>query len=372
MVKNWYESIFESRLSELRKLKNNCRADLVPKIDDTISIIEALISNECEEQVCERDFFYKMDLEAYRFHMGRNYVEHFKYLRNKDNIYLPNRNVSTKKYTWDELLEMTRDFFGKSLDNELYKIFKSMYKRRDKLLYTSRLGRMDFLGEAIFLPFYLDVIIRINKEDTLKNLGTLAHEYGHGIQYLTNFDMNYLRGNLMFSEVVSSFFQILSMDYFKAIDELKEPFYRESITFYNKKIEDAKWASVLAELFNKWNNIIFEKTEKEARKIVARDLNFFRPFLEKGDTLMNIDKILEAEYSDEIQYIVSFLIALEIFVIYTEDKKRGLDILKSYMAIDLRLSAKEYFNEITKLGLVPNANLDEYDKIIKMKSSVNF
>ncbi len=368
MAKNWYLVVLGSRLEELYSLESTTDVEEVDKINDTVEILESLIFDEGFSEV-EANFGGIINYERDWLSSIEPYSSIYRLLANREYMKLSYKNVPLKKYSDKELLEIVGDFYGSVLDSELYRKFRAMYKKSNKYVYMGELGEMEDDGDAIFLPYFNEVFIRVKRHNTMTDLGSLTHEYGHGIQYLTNFSRQLYNEKFMFSEIVSSFFEILIKDYLKANREFKNAAVANDIFYYNRRNLRARRVLEMIRLFHKWSEIdVFE--EKGAKKKMNRDIASSQIFIPRE--LQNIDDLLDANIPIYAPYIFAYVIAIEIFLIYSEDKKRGLELLKRIMEIELDLPNEVYYQKLMSMGFGKEESLEEYEKVLKMRCSINF
>lgn len=366
MAKNWYEETFGPKLDKLYSLYNGASELEKDKIVETISIIQSLIANVPNLN----DFLTKYRKEKEIIYSNRSIIDEFSGTFAKTCTIPKGVNINVPKMSEKEMLELTGDFFGRSLDDELYKKFRGIYKKKEKYVSFGGNGFGQTSGEALFLPYFNEAYLRIKKENPIIDLSDLAHEFGHGIQFLTNFDRSIFEENRAFSEIVSIFFQILSLDYYKGIKGLETAATYESKFLYNLRLLRAKQITLLYGMFPEW-----ESLENLSKKNMCREINgdlksFERLFT--YDETYDIESIIDLSLSQNIQYVFGTLVAIEIFIVYTQDKIAGLTLLKKIMSLDLKLSSDKYLEALKSLLGGDFSYLDEYEKVLEMGKSANF
>ncbi|HBA37241.1 MAG TPA: hypothetical protein DCY94_00830 [Firmicutes bacterium] len=366
MAKNWYMDVLGSRLEKLYSLKPTCNPSEITKIEDTIEILESLIYGiEYAEEV-HGDFLGRVELERDRLSIVKPYIELIKPLSKRDSVEEFPKNYGVRKYSEEELMDVVQDFLRSSLDDELYNRLRKIFKKKSKYVWMSRIGEMDGDGDTIYLPYFDEAFIRVKREDTITDLGSLAHEFGHGLQDFMNFDLQLHNEKRIFGEIVSTFFEFLLKDYLKSIREFKMATIDNERLYYNRRILRTKQIITMNEMFDKWENLKCSSVAALKKKMNS-DLGGCDV---KG--IKSIDEVLSSKPSLYPPYVVAYIIAMEMFLVYTEDKKRGLDLLRKVMEIDLELPNDVYQNKLTELGLGGSERIDEYEKILSMNRSVNF
>ncbi len=65
-------------------------------------------------------------------------------------------------------------------------------------------------------------------------------------------------------------------------------------------------------------------------------------------------------------YMIGYQIAIELYMLYQQDKQAALDMLRRIISMR-KMSDKQYYNNIGKLGIIPNASLNEFIDKLKEK-----
>lgn len=369
MAKNWYMDVLGSRLEKLYSLKPTCNPEDISKINDTIELLEILVYGMDDyADAMQGDFLGRVELERDRLFLVKPYIDMIEPLSKRDGIAESKKNHGIRKYSEGELLEVIDGFLGTALDNDFYKKLRKIIKKSSKYVHMSRIGEMDGDGEAIYLPYFDELLIRIKRIDTINDLGSLAHEFGHGLQDFTNFNRQLYNEKCMFVEIVSIFFEFLLRDYLKSMREFKMATIDNERLYYNRRILRAKQVVTVNEMFDKWDSLNLKCSNVAAvRKQMNADLGKCGV---KG--IESIDEVLDLRPSIYFPYVFGYMIAMEIFLVYTESKNRGLEMLRKVMEIDLELPNDVYYRKLLDLGLGRKESIDEYERILSMERSVNF
>ena len=174
---------------------------------------------------------------------------------------------------------------------------------------------------------------------------------GHGIHLLSNFSPNLYNNLIVYSEIVSMFFELICSDYYSKIKEFEK--------------------SAIVTQFETWD-MITENAKSLVLSIV--DINEFQS---EGDLIKNIDSfvnsanqrelsdLLDCRPSEDFIYIIAQSIVNELYMVYLNDPDKAFYLLKRIMDINLNLPPQVYLSEINKLGINPNQNIDEYNMHLK-------
>ncbi len=354
----WYIGTFEDKLKMLKTLRQKATGEEKRKIDETISTIESLIA-----PVNDREVVLKSKNLSSKFLFERDALKEYDFLLD---LLLPLTTFSGEKKSInlkvphlkkEELFGLVNEFFKSALDTELYEQFEYMYKNRLSLVSLNNTGDGYDSAEAIYLEYFNEVYIRLRRYHSVEDPANLAHEYGHGIQFLNNYNSNIYFGNQAFGEIISLFFELLMLTYLTNLSKFKNASIDQQVLkLYNYSLRSSQ---ILIE-YIALNELDLEKmTNGELRKTINKNiLNMYSSF--SIDEVKTIQDLLLLDLPDFAKYSISYLIAIEMYTVYMSDKDAGLKLLKDVMAIDLSLSKEEYYDKLVSLGINPSEHLDSY------------
>ena len=193
MEYNWYHKHLKQKLRELKKLQ---------AIYDSIEIRQAInaITDEISFPLkrpkrTEPEIFY---YEYQKFKDIRFLWDEFNYF-SQNNIAEINYNPSDLaiKLSNNELVELSHDFFKNATTKKMYEQFLHFFAKRNKHLHFLRNSEVDFYADVFYLPYYQDLFLQLKPKDEFGDVATLNHEYGHGIQFLSNYHENIYQSNIM-------------------------------------------------------------------------------------------------------------------------------------------------------------------------------
>ena len=91
----------------------------------------------------------------------------------------------------------------------------------------------------------------------------------------------------------------------------------------------------------------------------------FINFLIKHSNTEELEEIIGVHPSNDFIYIIGYIFAIELYLIYKENPDYAFYLLKKIMAIDLRKDSESYFKEIIDLGINPTSSLDSFESHLK-------
>ena len=78
-----------------------------------------------------------------------------------------------------------------------------------------------------------------------------------------------------------------------------------------------------------------------------------------------LSDLLDCRPSEDFIYIIAQSIVNELYMIYLDDPEKAFYLIKKIIDIDLNLPPRVYLDEINRLGINPNQNIDEYNMHLK-------
>ena len=256
----------------------------------------------------------------------------------------------------NDLLELTHDFFKNATSKEIYQLFLKLYRQRKNAYFVDGQDELSFYADSMYLPFDKSYYLRIEKKNEFADVATMAHEYGHGIQFLTNYRGTLLTTLYAFHELISTFCELLCTEYYTKDATLGKKAIASNYEFWDVTCENAF-------LLNKEFQIL--KSIKAYSNNDTNDIKSFINFLIKHSNTEELEEIIGVHPSNDFIYIVGYIFAIELYLIYKENPDYAFYLLKKIMAIDLRKDAKSYFIEIRDLGINPTSSLDSFESHLK-------
>ena len=258
--------------------------------------------------------------------------------------------------TNNDLLELTHDFFKNATSKEIYQLFLKLYRQRKNAYFVDGQYELSFYADCMYLPFDKSFYLRIEKRNEFADVATMAHEYGHGIQFLTNYSGTLLTSLYAFHELISTFFELLCTEYYTKDTTLGKKAIASNCEFWDVTCENAF-------LLNKELQIL--KSIKTYSNNDTNDIKTFFEFLTKHSNTKELEEIIGVHPSYDFIYIIGYIFAIELYLIYKENPDYAFYLLKKIMVIDLRKDSESYFKEILKLGIIPTSSLDSFKSHLK-------
>lgn len=359
-VPNWCRINFIDRLEHLCNLRvATSDQETLDKIYDTMAILIYFIKDEKYDE--EPFTLYELLLSEYE---AMDFLKDFMPLL--DPLASSSKMDTEKRYFYlprrsdEELYRRVYEFYKNCVDERTFKIFRSYFKRRERFIHTERLGIGKMDPFSIFLPYFNENHIFKKRSDDFNDVIDLAHECGHAIQALANYRVR-TDDNTQYDEIVSLFFELLALDYLRGIDR-----YSSIASNYNRVLFNEM--SIVSEgilldylITDYWKFISSKgiagstKLTMDAFSDLIRNTSFEKTTLKTH---------LERGFYFPFIYAFSYIIAVELFMIYKRDRKHAMELLWNIIELETDMSKEEYFNCLLEMGIKPNEHLEDYKKHI--------
>lgn len=212
-------------------------------------------------------------------------------------------------------------------------------------------------GDTLYIDYFNKTYIQVYKDHTFEDLTTLAHEFGHAIQFNSNYNINYFKDLNVYLEIVSIFFELLCCEYFYKSEFKLNALASEYSAIYDN-IESCKDLKEEFKIFRKINYLEHENKNDLKNKIskIASSLP-----IEYTKYFINI---LPRDY---YIYSFAFVVASNLIKLYKKDRDFAFLILKELINIDLKVNAYKYYQELENLDLVTTDGLKNLTRNIKRR-----
>lgn len=250
---------------------------------------------------------------------------------------------SSIKISKDTILTTTRDFY-----HHIKGIFLEKYEEyyQNESIYINFLKpTSNQIGGNIVRPEGAnEAFININVFNGLYDIATSIHEHGHAIGASINEKHT---KNALINEIESIFFELLYLD---NIDNQE----------YNyEEIRNAKESSIsmyhgcLNEIDTKYMTTLKGITDqKESIKIIKTKYDIETEYL---------DSIIFTPLKELVNYALSYLIAVELFLLYKKNNYAALSILEKLIRINSNNEDK-VLSMLNSVGIIPGKNLAKFYK----------
>ncbi len=343
LTKKYELLIYLNDLNALIKMKKL-------KIED--SVLNNTFLTHYKPYLCNERYY---DLITYYYEVSKRKFKqiHMKPtdLDNAIKDYLTNTNL--EYYSLDTCFEIAREVYGDT-NNSLYRYFMQIYKNRYEIAKESKtiFDEIGCAGGCTFIAGVNKPYIEIFDMDGIERVNTVVHEIAHAIMHLKYPNRGFDEADRFTEEIESIFFELVFQNGIGQLINKLDCSFQISETIYSSFIvseEINMHHNIMKEIKNNKIDINseFYKKLKDKYKITKGKANYF----------------INQEAHQYGQYVIGYMVALELYKIYKQDKKEALKILDKIIknsAKDTLVNLSQYFDLYATL----NNNLTkEYKKI---------
>lgn len=290
------------------------------------------------------------------------------FFENNDNIFdllIPFKDQEQVSYTDVHSTKLTIDDMEKTLveimsficDEELFEEFIRLYKF--KKTHINLLGGKNKNANknvSFYITAFNEAYSFANKNFTPKGLTLLIHELGHALKMLTNYSsVSY--NTEIYSEIISNVFELLSTYYlaknprFHEFAKNRQAFYwNDYLSLTKKCLLQAKFLDTLD-----YEEISFA-TLREFRHAASTTIR-------ESPYKCHYQELLKPVITSNIKYILGYIIAIEVVMLYDQDRNIGIEKLKALISIKDNISAEEYLNHLLNI-ITPGKSITAYKNLV--------
>lgn len=262
----------------------------------------------------------------------------------KPNTELPVIETGSKR-----IVSISRDFY-KQFGGVFSETFKEMSLRFNDTIHMKKLTGSTITAGQTYSVYNTGItFFELGYNKTIQDYVSAIHEFGHGISCKINPNAMWDFGKYCFIEVDSLFFELLGTDYIgEKLGRKKDAF---DINMH--VLKDYIYSSML----------ISTKLDMycECDRFDLNNKRFVKRYLseEVGLNKLGISDVMNTYVRDYMHYIISYLTAIELYLIYQDDPGYALELLFKIITVK-KDSSKEYLDYVKLLGLEPGKNFDKY------------
>lgn len=330
-MENFYRSILKQTLTQLKKMEQT---------KTILSSIKAIESIPFHETDLEDEYFVRLYFLIKNSVFWSN-ISDFSVL-NENKIHIP--KINEKIILSDEqLFDLVHSFYREEANKKIFVDFEKLFKNRRKNFKIYREPSFICYADSLYLPYKEQFFSRLNVRNNIRDVAIMAHEFGHGIQQLNNYNQNIFGKNKIFLEIISTFFELICLEHFSKVPE----FSKQSIVSMARYHENTKKDAYFLNLY-----------------FASRKENEETPFFESKEKFLEYFSKDGVQIDDSFMYCFSYIIAIELYKIFIEDKARAWFLIEKIIEINLNLEPQQYMMEIINLGIIPNQNSIFFDELI--------
>ncbi len=363
---NWNVYTLINKLNSLQKMllteQNPRKIELINK---DISILQS-----CIEEYFDNDAYDMPSLlECYDgvkeylgdIHLFWGDIIEFSELEEPDFKFIP--KIKRCSLSQDDILSLTHDFY-RSLGSFYFGNFmKHFYRRKDHIVFRKYQEESICSGSSICLSSKPESFIEVFRTYTIDDVLTTIHEYSHAISATIN-PANFDLAKNNFIETDTLFMELIANDYLKSLTNDKNLL----ITKAENHLQEISFALDLSDLISLVETEETLKSGYTSNRVMKKAASE-----ECGIHPMELENILQnvAMSSGNVEYIMSYLLSIELYNIYKQDRDKALYLLKKFILLDCD-SQEQYYSNIKRLGIIPNLSTREFNHDLNLELKRTF
>lgn len=270
----------------------------------------------------------------------------------RPNSELPKITVSTHK-----ILTVSRSFYD-SIGGIFASKYVEMAKRFKDTLHIRKLPQKVVTNGQTYSVYNTDItFVELGVNQTTQDYVSAIHEFGHGISCAINPMAMYDYGKYCFIELDSLFFEMVGLDFLSSNLSLEKDSFDIKIQVLKDYIYSAQLICSKLDMYDSLSpDQLYEKRNVK---------NYL--FNEIGYNKLGANDVMNTYIRDYLHYIISYLTAIELYMIYQSDKSLALDLLHKIIITKQEFPIG-YLNFVKSLGLEPGKSFNDYLEILFNKA----
>ncbi len=269
----------------------------------------------------------------------------------------PNTDLPIIDSCASRIVNVSNEFYGqfKGIFRDTYREMSRRFK--DTIHMRKITGSTITAGQTYSIYNTSDTFFEIGYNNTLQDYVSAIHEFGHGISCNLNPMAMWDFGKYCFIEVDSLFFEMLGTDYLGEKLGRKKDAFDINMHVLKDYIYSAMLISTKLDMYS------------ECDRFDLNSKRFVKQHLKNNANLnkLGVNDVITTYIRDYMHYIVSYLTAIELYLIYQNDPDKALDLLFNIITTN-KHSNKEYLDYIKSLGLEPGTNIEKYIQLLLEKA----
>lgn len=350
---SWNIEVIKDKIKQLKKLleleKDHRKRKLYRYDIETLECyLDGFYDTEKEDKIKLLDGYSMVKSSLEKTPFVWDDIKEFKEITEKPLIHIP--AVHRCSLSKEDILDLTHDFY-KSLNHEFFINFMKNFRRRYDHIAFRNTSATEDKGNALTFITTDEAFINVYREFTLDDVFTTIHEYMHTTSNCINHN-HLCRPKNLYMEIDTIFAELIAADYLESI-------FKNGAPTLIRAYEHGRYVCTADELSVKIELLEYEKllghkyNSNKELKLAAKS---------HCDVLgEEIDELFTSPNFSGIDYLVSYIFALELYKLYLTDKEKALYYLKKIILLECG-SSQEYYYNIKRLGLFPNLTSSEFHK----------
>lgn len=269
----------------------------------------------------------------------------------------PNTDLPVINGGASRIITVSNDFY-RQFNGVFSDTYKTMSKSFKDTIHMRRITGSTITAGQTYSVYNTPItFFELGYNNTIQDYVSAIHEFGHGISCSLNPQAMWDFGKYCFIEVDSLFFEMLGTDYIGDKLGRKKDAFDINMHVLKDYIYSAMLISTKLDMYS------------ECDRFDLNNKRFVKQYLSKeiGLNKLGVNDVMNTWVRDYMHYIISYLTAIELYLMYQDNPQKALDLLFSIISIR-KDNSKEYLDYVIALGLEPGKNFDKYISLLFEKA----
>lgn len=347
-----------------RKLKKELNPVKRKDLKETISSLEGIIEyfkDELEDPSIPFKEVYKYDKNFIKhYHKLNPYIMDFSDTFSEEEIDFITELSTDNTINGAKIMTVTKEFYDSIKDERFLEHFSDMYARSDFYVNFKPATEANTREDtAITFNVYNtpEVFYYVKYSKNINDYLALVHEYAHGIS-CSMYNLNTIDfGKYPFNETDAIFFEMVLIDRLGKTEKHEI----DSLVVDIDRFFDYALNAVLIQAKLNLYTLMDLNRDLTKQGIIT--------YLKKDERLEkdSIHEVLHRPMYKMFNYAMSYLVAIELFLLYRVDSKMALDALYEFINLRGKSSIEHLEMLENKYGIVPGKNTHVYYQELKTR-----
>ena len=366
----WSLLDIKKRIKHLEKYKLSLsNADKIDKIDQTIASLWEILDyyradvfgfNYSTGEVLRKDdefMEYMSDYNPYIYSFAETFSQEESIIE-----YEVDTKIDTSEAT---ILRLTKEFYDSIKDRRFSSPFNELYKKKDRLLRFRKkpvFNKQE--NEAVSFPIYntRDVYLLVNHCNMFSDYLAAIHEYGHAISALINQDFCLDNGKYLFIETDAILFEMLGNDMLSSKNGME----KMALTADIERFYDYLYHAVVIQ-----SKLGIHSDFYSLKRLSKKDIEGYLREVMELDDKDAINDVIKKPMEDIYRYVISYMLAIELYYEYHKCPNKALDALYSLITKDFNHVSEGFLMLKSIYGIELGTHIhDYYDSLVKRVKEV--
>ncbi len=269
----------------------------------------------------------------------------------------PNEDISKIEFNASQIIKVSDQFY-KQFKGQISSLYGGIRKTFNDTVHFRKLTSNVKEAGQTYSVYGTDIsFFEIGYCGNLQDYVSSIHEFAHGIACKTKPERIWNTENYCFIELESLFFELLGTEYIGNVLKKQKDAFDISMQIFRDYVYSAQLLTIKLDMYSIHDRLNLND-KRFTKKYLSNDV---------GLNKIGIKDVMNTYMRDNMHYIISYLTAIELYLIYKNNPDMALDLLFKVIEYDT-CNNKEYLDYVKSLGIEPGKNIDVYIEMLMLKA----